>query len=34
MSLEAAWQRWRDESMAMCVLGRRLRKDRLFNPLL
>ena len=31
MSLEGAWRRWQDETVAMEVLGRRLREDRLFN---
>jgi len=34
MSLEEAWQGWRDESMVMEVLGQRLREDLLFNTLL
>jgi hypothetical protein len=33
ISLEGAWQRWRDESIVMEALGQRLREDRLFNLL-
>jgi hypothetical protein len=33
MSLEEAWLRCHDESVAMASLNRRLRQDRLFNPL-
>jgi hypothetical protein len=31
VSLERAWRRWHDETVAMEALGRRLREDRLFN---
>jgi hypothetical protein len=31
MSLERAWRRWHDETVAMEALSRRLQEDRLFN---
>ena len=34
MSLEEAWLRCHEESVAMASLNRRLRQDRLFNPLI